>query len=47
MTMELLIGIGIAFAVLVIFDLVAVRFGFDSRDRIGDDRQYPLTPRWM
>jgi hypothetical protein len=45
--MELLTAIGIAFALLVIFDLVAVRFGVDSRDRIGDDRQFPMTPRWL
>lgn len=46
--MELLFAIGLALAVLVAFDVVALRFGVDSRDRIGDDHQLgPVTPRWV
>jgi hypothetical protein len=41
-----LFSIGLAVVVLVVFDLVALRFGVDSRDRIGDDRIRPLNPRW-
>ena len=35
--MEALILIIIAIAALVAFDLLALRFGVDSRDGIGDD----------
>ena len=45
--MELLIALGLALIVLVAFDLVAVRFGYDSRDTIGDDHGLRLTPRWQ
>jgi hypothetical protein len=45
--MELLIAIGIAVGLLAIFDVLAARFGVDSRDGIGDDRQLRLTPRWL
>jgi hypothetical protein len=45
--MELIIAFGIAVALLVTFDLIALRFGVDSRDEIGDDRHRPLTPSWL
>lgn len=45
--MEALIAFGIAVALLVTFDLIALRFGVDTRDEIGDDRHRPLTPSWM
>jgi len=45
--MEILIAFGIAVASLVTFDLLALRFGVDSRDGIGDDRGRPLTPNWL
>ena len=45
--MEALIAFGIAVALLVAFDLLALRFGVDSRDEVGDDRHRPLTPSWM
>ena len=44
--MELLISIGIAVALLVAFDVLAARFGVDSRDRIADDRGIP-APHWF
>jgi len=45
--MGLLIALGLAVLVLVIFDLVAARYGFDSRDQVGDDHGFGLTPRWQ
>jgi hypothetical protein len=45
--MELLIAIGLGVAFFTLFDLVALRFGVDSRDTIGDDHGLRLTPRWQ
>jgi hypothetical protein len=45
--MDILIAFGIAVAFLVTIDLVAPRFGVDSRDGIGDDRHGPLRPNWL
>ena len=45
--MEALIAFGIAVALLVTVDLIAVRFGVDSRDEVADDRHRPFTPSWM
>jgi hypothetical protein len=45
--MELLLALGLALIVLVALDLAAHRFGVDSRDTIGDDRGFTLTPRWQ
>lgn len=46
--MELLIAIGIAVALVVAFDLVALRFGVDSRPTVRDDHQpSTVTPRWV
>ena len=45
--MEIVVTIVLAVAVLVGFDIVALRYGVDSRDRIGDDWRRPLAPRWQ
>ncbi|MEW5992066.1 MAG: hypothetical protein AB1736_12070 [Chloroflexota bacterium] len=45
--MEILFVFGVAVAFLVTFDLLALRFGADSRKGIGDDRHRPRTPSWF
>lgn len=45
--MELLLALGLALIVLVAFDLAADRFGADSRETLGDDHGFTLTPRWQ
>jgi hypothetical protein len=45
--MDILIAFGIAVASLVTIDLIAPRFGVDSRDGIDDDRHGPLRRDWL
>ena len=45
--MGLLIALALIVGLLAIFDLVALRFGTDSRDTIHDDHGLRLTTRWL
>jgi hypothetical protein len=45
--MELLIALGLVLIALVAFDVAALRFGVDSRETIGDDHGFAVTPRWQ
>jgi len=42
--MALLIALVLALAVVIAFDVVAARYGADSRPRIGDDRIPSINP---
>lgn len=42
--MDSLITVVIIVGFAAAFDLLAVRFGADSRDRIGDDHARPTSP---
>ena len=42
--MALLIAIALALAVVIAFDVLAARYGADSRPRIGDDRIPGISP---
>jgi hypothetical protein len=42
--MEATIVIIISVLSLLVFDVLAIRFGADSRDLIGDDHRRPLGP---
>ena len=42
--MALVIAIALALAVVIVFDVLAARYGADSRPGIGDDRTRSISP---